>query len=602
MLETLGRLWATAAGATGAAGTEARNAATQSATAVQFPTTASVSTDSEALATSAVPFLVPLRRRLARSLNEQGGKAAVGANARHFYVGMLTVGQPAQKFRVAFDTASGQLVLPTARCGSMACREHRRYSPRLSATAADINADGTPVRLLDASAVRDAISIGISSMDLGDGEITGDLVREVVCLGSTGSVGGQTCAELGVVAATDMTDVPFRGLPHDGVVGLGLQSLSIGPIFSALTHLRGGPSPANFGFYLGSQMGELAIGSPNLQRLAGPLLWSPVVRPEEGYWQVKLMTVRMGNRTLQACDDGKCRGIVDTCASRIGVPTALLPEVEEALSAQGFGSRAGGCSGPELALELEGGVMLTLRPEDYRERGPDGRCGQPLLSPLDLPEGFAGAFILGEPLLRRYYAAFDASAEPRLGLGLAAPVDPAEEAAKAGQADAEEAALPSIPEELFEEESLQKGLMPFILQAMVMQVALILILFCTGLQLRTAAAGNHSLRLPPFVMRFGGTLSSVGLLPESSRIIWRLPATEIPPQADDCVICLGCCESEDPKHWSTKAGRPHWCRLRCGHQFHEQCILEWLWKAQRCPVCRAHMLESHNSGGVDGCT
>jgi hypothetical protein len=35
--------------------------------------------------------------------------------------------------------------------------------------------------------------------------------------------------------------------------------------------------------------------------------------------------------------------------------------------------------------------------------------------------------------------------------------------------------------------------------------------------------------------------------------------------------------------------RPPWRRLRCGHQFHEQCLFQWLRKAKRCPICRCHM-------------
>jgi hypothetical protein len=35
--------------------------------------------------------------------------------------------------------------------------------------------------------------------------------------------------------------------------------------------------------------------------------------------------------------------------------------------------------------------------------------------------------------------------------------------------------------------------------------------------------------------------------------------------------------------------RPKWRRLRCGHQFHEECLFKWLKKAKKCPTCRCHM-------------
>jgi len=59
------------------------------------------------------------------------------------------------------------------------------------------------------------------------------------------------------------------------------------------------------------------------------------------------------------------------------------------------------------------------------------------------------------------------------------------------------------------------------------------------------------------------------------------------PAADECVICLGSCvHCEDAEAFNSK-----WRRLRCGHQFHEQCIFEWLKKAQQCPMCRRHICE-----------
>jgi len=59
------------------------------------------------------------------------------------------------------------------------------------------------------------------------------------------------------------------------------------------------------------------------------------------------------------------------------------------------------------------------------------------------------------------------------------------------------------------------------------------------------------------------------------------------PAADECVICLGSCEAcEDPEMLKS-----NWRQLRCGHQFHEHCIFEWLKKAQQCPMCRRHICE-----------
>mmetsp|Transcript_1018 Transcript_1018/g.2706 ORF Transcript_1018/g.2706 Transcript_1018/m.2706 type:complete len:114 (+) Transcript_1018:2-343(+) len=63
----------------------------------------------------------------------------------------------------------------------------------------------------------------------------------------------------------------------------------------------------------------------------------------------------------------------------------------------------------------------------------------------------------------------------------------------------------------------------------------------------------------------------------SQAIIERVFATPRPqvPVDTECVICLEVAEDAT-----------EWCRLLCGHLFHERCLREWLRRARRCPLCR----------------
>ncbi|CAK0811954.1 unnamed protein product [Prorocentrum cordatum] len=158
--------------------------------------------------------LIRLQKR--RMRGAENSSAAPGQDGhstdRSFYVGRLLVGQPQRRLLVAFDTGFGQIVLPSPKCLSATCLEHRCYPPEASSSAVDINANGAAVqddiRLAEYRANRDTVSIGFSSHDLGDGRVTGELVRERVCLES--QTGADTCALVGLVAATLMTDVPFK--------------------------------------------------------------------------------------------------------------------------------------------------------------------------------------------------------------------------------------------------------------------------------------------------------------------------------------------------------------------------------------------------------
>ncbi|CAJ1336364.1 unnamed protein product [Effrenium voratum] len=52
-------------------------------------------------------------------------------------------------------------------------------------------------------------------------------------------------------------------------------------------------------------------------------------------------------------------------------------------------------------------------------------------------------------------------------------------------------------------------------------------------------------------------------------------AVEVPADTE-CPICLGC---EDSLLGS-------WRELPCSHRFHEECLLEWIGRKPRCPLCR----------------
>lgn len=56
------------------------------------------------------------------------------------------------------------------------------------------------------------------------------------------------------------------------------------------------------------------------------------------------------------------------------------------------------------------------------------------------------------------------------------------------------------------------------------------------------------------------------------------PPEDVPPETE-CTICLETRESTVES----------WRALPCGHQFHEHCLLEWLLRSHRCPLCRCDL-------------
>merc|ERR1719159_1744687 len=138
------------------------------------------------------------------------------------YYGQIEAGTPRQPFTVVFDTGSGNLMVPSTYCQSKACTMHKRFNRKNSATAEDIEADGTYAHK---GQPRDQITV-----TFGTGEISGVFLQDDVCIGNL-------CSNIFFVGSTDETDDPFTSFRFDGVLGLALPEMSQGKDFNFMDHL-----------------------------------------------------------------------------------------------------------------------------------------------------------------------------------------------------------------------------------------------------------------------------------------------------------------------------------------------------------------------------
>jgi len=415
----------------------------------------------EEAADRSAPYLIALRRESVPV--KRRGKVV---SFKTSYSGIINVGQPVpQEFRVVFDTGSGHVILPSIECMSEGCASHRRYNMKASGSAVPINLDGVPVPVGE---LCDRVTIGF-----GTGSVKGDFVREVVCLGQAERAKSDTreqpCVDAFTVMAIEMSVQPFKNFGFDGIIGLGLQHLSLSDDFSFFQRLAQGAhtrlSKPLFGVFLtdggGGDESEIAFGGHNPDRINSPISWTRVARPELGYWQVKILAFRIGGKTIDICHDGDCYGILDTGTSHLGIPVPYDQEVIEQLSLPA--DNIMDCRLADLpAVEIEvPGLNLTLYPENYMRRLPlrdDVNIGsmegikerpvnssdvspparlaslepwipdpvagsvqrhcRPRLMPVTLPKPLGpNLFILGEPVLHRYYTVFD-WAVPRVGFAV----------------------------------------------------------------------------------------------------------------------------------------------------------------------------------------
>jgi len=379
---------------------------------------------------SGTPLLVPLIRE---SVPVKRNNVTVSFKTS--YSGVISIGTPAQDFRVVFDTGSAHVVVPSSQCTNETCLEHRQYDPTKSTSATLINVDGSAV---PDDELCDQVTIGY-----GTGTVTGEFAREKVC---PGNASGGACTEVSIVMAVDMTPVPFRSFTFDGIFGLALGSLALTPEFSFFHNLAAKPdAKPQFGVYLtdgeNGQESEIALGGHNPSRTLTPLQWAPVANAKLGYWQVNIKEVRIGGTALEVCKDG-CRGIVDTGTSHLGVPGQAMQEFMNKMSVDTDRPPAD-CRdvvGQELEFVLEGDIKLNLNPDHYMRplalsnepepakpldwlRGAnriETKTCAPRLMPVNLPEPLGpNLFILGEPVLHRYYTVYDWK-KKQIGFGLSA--------------------------------------------------------------------------------------------------------------------------------------------------------------------------------------
>lgn len=414
---------------------------------------------------------------------------------KNVYFGNIYIGGPSkQEFSVVFDTGSGHVVVPSTSCQSATCRIHRRYDRKASPGAEDVDYDGTPVI---PGSPRDQITVAF-----GTGEITGQFVNDRLCLSDTPLVPvelgeatdatshnlrsstGQKSSHLAeslhstvdqqddncimqrVVTATEMTHDPFHSFSFDGVLGLGLEALTLAPEFSFFGQMvaQGKVAKPTFGVFLAEgedEQSEICFGGHLPSRLQSDIQWSPVALPELGYWQVQIHRVRVGNKTLDFCDDGQCRAVVDTGTSLLAVPQdfaeglqdELAKSLRDPLSTGGITEQVIDCKraeGAVLHFDIEG-LTVSLTAGDYARpaimlqegdsqgeksedadpagetdtlhnlegRFAEAKC-QPTMMPIDMPAPIGPKlFIWGEPVLRKFYTVYDL-AEKKIGFGIAA--------------------------------------------------------------------------------------------------------------------------------------------------------------------------------------
>lgn len=286
---------------------------------------------------------------------------------------------------------------------------------------------------------------GSSTIHYGGSTVSGAVSRSRLCFSGTKSdVSGEAapnssshtspCISNFPLLEVEQQDSGFSQLGLDGVLGLGPVSGEANLALAGLDETvldglaNGGTGvPRTFGMYIspgaffGSSMLSLGGYDASLILPGADLQFFPLAQPSSGRWELSLQAVRLAPadgsapQAVNACEGrGDCRVLLDSGTAQL----ASVPQVAAALG-NTVRNSDGGCvdqrTMPDIHIELAGGAIFKLGPEDYvLDRG---MCTLAVeeMSTEELSRQTNLALILGEPFLQKVYAVFDQE-QGRVGL------------------------------------------------------------------------------------------------------------------------------------------------------------------------------------------
>ncbi|KAJ6588105.1 acid protease [Mycena capillaripes] len=176
------------------------------------------------------------------------------------WAGTISVGTPAQKFLIDFDTGSSDLWIPSSSCTSSTCSSKSKYKASSSSTSSK--------------------KTGTFSIQYGDGStVSGPVYSETVTVAKV-AVTKQYFSPVTTLSAS------FKDDPIDGILGLAfpaISNLNKNPFF-VNANADGDVDANQFGFYLASSGSELFLGGTNEDLYTGDIEFNSV-DSSGGFWQ-----------------------------------------------------------------------------------------------------------------------------------------------------------------------------------------------------------------------------------------------------------------------------------------------------------------------------
>jgi len=306
------------------------------------------------------------------------------------YYGEISVGTPAQKMAVIFDTGSSNLWVPNKK---PFLTSHSLYTHSKSSTYA---ANGTEFKI-----------------EYGSGPVSGVYSRDTVTVGEF-DLANYLFAE---VDDTSGLGLGYRLGKFDGILGLGWGGISVDGVQTPLEALVASKQLDEnaFAFTLGdNEDGELVLGGVDTAAYTGDFEYVPL--SSETYWEVKLDGVKVGGNAMTTA----VKAIVDSGTSLLAGPKDEVTKIAAAVGAKASigGEFSIDCDATADDIEFVlNGKTYALKLADYVLNS-GGQCIFGMMG-IDIPAPNGPLWILGDVFMRKYYVKFDIDGK-QIGLATAA--------------------------------------------------------------------------------------------------------------------------------------------------------------------------------------
>lgn len=364
------------------------------------------------------------------------------------YLGTVNIGTPPQEFEVVYDTGSSDLWVASRSPDARAFRGWKEI-------------DG--MDMYDSEKSNTSLPVPGSSswyIGYGTGNVSGFLTRDVAQVGDD----RELRAERQVFGEGAKPAAIFYQSGHviEGIFGLGFQAINVADHWGGTTlmdtlHAEGRVPRRVFSFYMDDDEGGdgavFIVGPPEADRYAPHGIAYADVARDNGKlrtWSVVTDGLMVGSSTVTPwCGDraGACVALMDTGTDLIVVPAPFWADFVRALT-YGAGSSCeeartrnditvltcGSISGLARVSLQFGGRPMYLHPEQYTKQQQGGRYlvgFQKSRGSEELQAGLQYEFIVGDTLLRHYYAVYDAE-NGRVGLSIPSDLPAATPALVAG--------------------------------------------------------------------------------------------------------------------------------------------------------------------------